>query len=84
MGDRDDEEMKEKHQEEFPSHIRHDGDDRRAIRQTLASFIDPLDPESHGGGLLLNVVSDKVANPEVNVGNSVDLGTTMMTEFETS
>ena len=84
LGDHDDEEMKEKHKEEFTSRIRHDGDDRRAIGQALASFIDPFDPESHGGGLLLNIVSGKVANPEVNVDNSVNLGTTMMTEFETS
>ena len=83
MGDHD-EEMKEKHKEEYPSRIRHDGDDRRAIRKAFASFIDPLDPESHGDGLLFNIVSGKVANPEVNVDNSLDLGTTMMTEFDTS
>ena len=84
MGNHDDDKMKEKHKEEFPSRIKHDGDDRRAIRQALASFVDPLDPESHGGGLLLNIVSGKVANPEVNVDNSVNLGMTMMTQFETS
>ena len=84
MGDHDDEEMKEKHKDEFPSRIRHDEDDRRAIRKAFASFIDPLDPESHGDGLLFNIVSGKVANPEVNVDNSLDLGTTMMTEFDTS
>ena len=32
MGDRDDEEMKVKHKVEFLSRIRHDGDDKRAIR----------------------------------------------------
>ncbi|KAK8388290.1 hypothetical protein O3P69_020350 [Scylla paramamosain] len=32
----------------------------------------------------MNVVSDKVANPEVNIDKLVDLGMTMMTEFETS
>ncbi len=31
----------------------------------------------------MNVVSDKVANPEVNIDKLVDLGMTMMTEFET-
>ena len=70
MGDRDDEEMKVKHKVEFLSRIRHDGDDKRTIRQALAAFIDPLNPELHGVGLLLNVVSGKMANPEVNVDNS--------------
>eukprot|EP00745_Piridium_sociabile_P037812 TRINITY_DN68984_c0_g1_i6.p1 TRINITY_DN68984_c0_g1~~TRINITY_DN68984_c0_g1_i6.p1 ORF type:complete len:1121 (+),score=248.01 TRINITY_DN68984_c0_g1_i6:81-3443(+) len=84
MGDHDEKETQEKHKEEFPSRINQDGDDRRAIRQALATFIDPLDPESHGGGSLLNIVSGKVADPEVNVDNSIDLGKVMLTEFESS
>ncbi len=83
-GDHDKKETQEKHREEFPSRINQDGDDRRAIRQALATFIDPLDPESHGGRSLLNIVSGEVADPEVNVDNSIDLGKVMLTEFESS
>ena len=54
MGDQKENEIKEKHKEEFPSRINKDEDDRRAIRKGLATFIDPLDPKSHGGVSLLN------------------------------
>ena len=84
MGNINEVKCKEKHKEEFPSRIRHDGDDRRAIQQTLSSFIDPLNPELHADGSLLNIVSGQVANVGVNVDNSVEIGKSMMTEFETS
>ena len=84
MGDYDEKESKDEHKEELKSRINQDGEDRRAIREVLATFIDPLDPESHCGGALLNIVSGKLANPEVNVDNAVDIGHTMLTEFESS
>ena len=76
--------MRQKHKEEFPGRISSDEADRRAIRLTLASFIDPLNPDSYGNGLLLNIVSGKVANPEVNVDKEVEIGTSMLDEFEAS
>ena len=84
MGNINEVECKEKHKEEFPSRIRHDGNDRRAIQQSLSSFIDPLNPELHADGSLLNIVSGQVANEGVNVDNSLEIGKSMITEFETS
>lgn len=84
MEDSDEVECKEKHKEVFLSRIRHDADDRNAIRQALSSFIDPLNPELHEDGLLLNIVSGQVANDGVNVDNTVELGKSMMIDFEAS
>ena len=82
--DNEDGEVRQKHKEEFPGRISSDGADRRAIRLALASFIDPLNPDSHGNGSLLNIVSGNVANPEVNVDKEVEIGTSMLAEFEAS
>lgn len=74
--------VKEKHVEEFPSRISHDGEDRQAIQQAFTSFIEPLCSESHEGRSLLNTVTGKLANPEVSVDKSVEIGRNMLTEFE--
>ena len=84
VSDNEDGEVRQKHKEEFPGRISSDGADRRAIRLALASFIDPLNPDSHGNGSLLNIGSGKVANPEVNVDKEVEIGTSMLAEFEAS
>lgn len=76
--------LKKNTKEEFPARINQDANDRQDIKQALAMFIYPLDPESHGNGSLLNIVSGKFANPEVNVDNAVDLGAMILTEFEAS
>ena len=43
-----------------------------------------LNPESHGGCVLQNIVSFKVTNPEVNVNKGFEIGISMLVAFEAS
>lgn len=84
MGDDDEEDIKDKHKEEFPGRINKDAEDRRAIQHALVNYINPLDPNSHVNGSLLNIVTGKIATPDVNVDQAVEIGTNMLIEFEDS
>jgi len=49
------------HKEESPSCIIRDGDDRQSLCRTLLSCINPMDPDTHVTGSLLNIWSGQVA-----------------------
>ena len=72
------------HKEEERGRIKRDNEDRNSLKEALKMFIDPLDTSSHKGGLLLNIVTGKVANPEVNVDKALPIGESIITEFEAS
>jgi len=64
--------------EESPSRINRDGDDRQSLRRTLLSCINPMDPDTHVTGSLLNIWSGQVAQPNVNVDRALDIGSEQM------
>ena len=72
------------HKEESPSRINRDGDDRQSLRRTLLSCINPMDPDTHVTGSLLNIWSGQVAQPNVNVDRALDIGAQQMIQFERS
>ena len=72
------------HKEESKARMKKDAADRESLRQTLAGCIDPLDPDTHSGGELLNICTGKIAPPDVNVHNALAIGAAQMDEFEAS
>ena len=69
------------HKEEMPSRIRSDGVDREKLKDRLNTCIDPLQPDSHPPGLI-NVVTGRLCPDNVNVDDSVNIGTKQMNEYE--
>ena len=72
------------HKEESPSHINRDGDDSQSLSRTLLSCINPMDPDTHVTGSVLNIWSGQVEQPNVNVGRALDTGAEQMMQFERS
>ena len=72
------------HKEESPSRIIRDADDRQSLHRTLLSCINPMDPDTHVTGSLLNIWSGQVAQPNVNVDRALDIGAEQMIQFERS
>lgn len=70
------------HKEESPSRIGRDGDDRQSLRRTLLSCINPMDPDTHVTGSLLNIWSGQLAQPNVNVDRALDIGREQLIRFE--
>ena len=70
------------HEEEGPSRIQTDAIDRKKIRDKLTTCIDPLDSDSLQPGILLNIVTGRMASPTVNVDESVKLGKILMKSYE--
>ena len=70
------------HKEESASRIRRDGNDRKSLKATLESCIDPMDPTTHEAGCLLNISSGQLAQPNVNVDKAVDIGANQLIQFE--
>jgi len=56
------------HKEEGPSRIQTDAIDREKIRDKLTTCIDPLNSDSHHAGVLVNIVTGRMASPTVNSG----------------
>ena len=69
------------HKEETKSRIKSDAVDREKLRNTLATFIDPLDPTSLPVGMV-NIANGLVSSNNVNVDNSLQIGQQQMHEFE--
>ena len=72
------------HKEEANWRMKRDMEDRLSLRETLKSCIDPLDPDSHPDGKLLNIVTGHIAPDYVNVWNAVSIGQRQMETFEKS
>jgi len=64
--------------------IRRDAEDRCSIRKTLETCVDPMDPDSHEAGFLLNISTGQIAQPAVNVDCSVDIGKKQLKQFEST
>ena len=62
--------------------IQRDAEDRNSIRKTLETCIDPMDPDSHEDGVLLNISTGQIAQPEVNVDRSLEIGKEQLNDFE--
>ena len=77
-----DEKVQMTHKEESASRIHRDANDRKSLRATLESCIDPLDPATHEGGCLLNISNGQLAQPHVNVDKAVEIGANQLIQFE--
>ena len=79
MGDlqlmtKDDSMPKLKHKEETSGRINSDAQDRESPHHTLSECIDPMDPDSHPDGTLINIVTGAIAPANVNIEKAVSLG----------
>ena len=74
------------HKEESTSRIKADSDDRNAIRDNirdkLETCVDPLDVSQ--GQNLINIVTGKISNKNVNVEDAVQIGEAQLQEFESA
>ena len=70
------------HKEEGASRIKTDAGDREKIRNKLVICIDPLNPDSHPPGNLINIVTGRISPASVNVDDSVKLGENLMRTYE--
>ena len=68
--------------EESTSRIKADSDDRNAIRDKLETCVDPLDVSQ--GQNLINIVTGKISNKNVNVEDAVQIGKAQLQEFESA
>ena len=65
--------MVTKHKEESISRIKSDAMDREKLRNTLSTFIDPLDPSNHPERIV-NIANGLMSPQNVNVDNALQLG----------
>jgi len=72
------------HKEESNGRIKTNAQDRQSLSVTLQECIDPMDPDSHPDGALLNVVTGAVAPQDVNIDRAVTLGQEQMEALESS
>ncbi len=82
LRDRDDT-SQEFHKEEGTARIKNDAEDRKGIRNKLSQCINPLDPTQHPDGIV-NIVSGKIGPQNVNVHETITLGTIQRDEFDKS
>lgn len=54
------------------------------MRRSLSIAIDPLDPDQHPSGKLLNIVTGEVAHDDINAHNALDIGRTLVKGFRQS
>ena len=73
-----------RHKEEDKFRIQRDTEDKNSIRKTLETCIDPMDPDSHEDGVLLNMSTGQIAQPEVNIDCSLEIGKKQLNDFETT
>ena len=72
------------HKEESTKIIAADKKDRESIQRSLALGIDPLDPDQHPNGKLLNIATGELAHEDVNAHNALEVGQTMVKCFRKS
>ena len=72
------------HKEEAQGRMKMDLEDRLSLRDTLHGCIDPLDPETHPEGKLINIVTGHIAPDYINVWDAVSIGQNQMDAFEKS
>ena len=71
------------HKEELPHRVRADNEDREKLRTKFQTVINPLDSNEHMDRII-NVVTGRVAQDNVNVDKSVEIGLQQMNDFESS
>lgn len=72
------------HKEESAKRIAADQKDRESVRRSLLIAIDPLDPDQHPSGKLLNIVTGEMAHDDINSYKALDIGQTMVKGFRKS
>ena len=72
------------HKEETMGRIKSDTQDRQSLHGTLSECIDPMDPQSHPHGALMNVVTGAIASANVNIDMAVTLGKEQLETFEST
>ena len=70
------------HKEEAKARIQTDAKDRKALRDKLEVYIDPLNTENNQEGLVNIVTGQVLTHSSVNVDNAPELGEQQMEEFE--
>ena len=73
-----------RHKEEDTFRIQRDAEDRNSIHKTLETCSAPMDPDSHEYGVLLNISTWHIAQPEVNVDRSLEICKEQLNDFETT
>ena len=64
--------------------IKSDQEYRIQLQKSLQLFINPLDPMSHKGGCLVNIVTGQVPPDSVNVDRAFEIGKDMLERFESN
>ena len=64
--------------------MKKDLEDRLTLRETLQGCVDPLDPETHPEGKLINIVIGHIDPDYINVWEAVSIGQNQMEAFEKS
>ena len=59
--------------EEAGARVKRDQADRENLREALAGCVDPLDPDTHTEGQLMNICNGKVAPLDVHVHESLGI-----------
>ena len=72
------------HKVESTKIIAADKKDRESIQRSIALGIDPLDPDQHPNGKLLNIATGELAHEDVNAHNALEVGQTMVKCFRKS
>ena len=72
------------HKEEAGARMKRDQTDRENLREAFAGCVDPLDPDTHTEGELMNICNGEVAPLDVNVHESLEIGQHLMRDFEKS
>ena len=71
-----------RHNEEAEGRVKTDHADRQSLRDTLDVCIDSLEYASHPDGVLMNIVTGQIVQPDVNADNAVSLGHRAMENFK--
>ena len=71
-----------KHKEEGQGRIKGDMEDRLKLRNALATYIHPLQIETHSANVLVNIYNGEEAGENVNVNKSFEIGMNYMNEFQ--
>ena len=72
------------HKEATRGQINSEAQDRESLHRTLSECIDPMDPDSHPDGALMNIVTGAIAPEHVNIEKAVTLGQEQLECFESS
>ena len=72
------------HKEATRGQINSKAQDLESLHRTLSEFIDPMGPDSHPDGALMNIVTGAIAPEHVNIEKAVTLGQEQLECFESS